>query len=94
MKYLIIATRDGVLSAEDFAQRLVSRWADAEVTQLTSPTSLHAMEFLIPMAHSHLNGSLNREGSCIAFEADLPDYRRVRPVVSLHCPTSRASHLL
>ncbi|KFA92540.1 hypothetical protein Q664_14675 [Archangium violaceum Cb vi76] len=25
------------------------------------------------MAHSHLDGSLNRRGSCIAFEADLPD---------------------
>ncbi|WP_309892873.1 hypothetical protein [Archangium sp.] len=74
MKYFVIATKDGVLSARDFAQDLVSRWLGAEVTHVTSPTGLHVMEFLVPMARSHLNGSLNRKGSCIAFEADLPDY--------------------
>lgn len=74
MKYFVIATRDGVLSAEDFAQRLVSRWPGAEVTRVADPDSRHAMEFLLPMARSHLDGSLNRRGSCIAFEADLPDF--------------------
>ena len=90
MKYFVIATRDGVLSAEHFAQRLASRWPGAEVTPVTSPTSRHAMEFLVPMARSHLNGSLNRRGSCIAFEADLPDYaefaRWCRSIVPPHEP--------
>ncbi len=74
MKYFVIAARDGVLSAEDFAQRLVSRWPDAEVTRVTEPDSRHALEFLLPMARSHLDGSLNRRGSSIAIEADLLDW--------------------
>jgi hypothetical protein len=73
MKYFVIATRDGVLSTEDFARSLVSRWSGVEVTHVTDPDSRHALEFLVPMAHAHLDGSLNRRGSCIAFEADLPD---------------------
>lgn len=73
MKYFIIATRDGVLSTEDFAQGLMSRWPGAEVTQVTDPDSRHALEFLVPMSGSHLDGSLNRRGGGIAFEADLPD---------------------
>jgi len=90
MKYFVIAMKDGVLSAGDFARELVSQWPDAEVTHVTSPISLHAMEFLIPMARSHLNGSLNRKGSCIAFEADLPDYAEFaqwcRSIVPPHEP--------
>lgn len=74
MKYFVIATRDGVLPAEDFARRLVSRWPDAEVTRVTDPDSRHALEFLVPMARAQVDGSLNRKGSCIAFEADHPDH--------------------
>ncbi|HZI05848.1 MAG TPA: hypothetical protein VEZ71_17590 [Archangium sp.] len=73
MKYFVIATRDGVLSTEGFARSLVSRWPGAEVTHVTDPDSRHALEFLVPIARSHLDGSLNRRGSCIAFEAGLPD---------------------
>jgi hypothetical protein len=90
MKYFVIATRDGVIPAEDFAQELVSRWPGAEVKRVTVPASRHALEFLVPMDRSHLYGSLNRRESCIAFEADLPDYaefaRWCRSIVPPHEP--------
>ena len=75
MNFFIIATRDGVIPAADFIQKLVSRWPDAEVTWVPDPTRPHQVEFFISrLSHSWLDGSLNRRNSCIVFAADLPDY--------------------
>lgn len=73
MKYYIITENEGLPSASDFTSRLAARWPGARVEQISNPTRDYALEFQIPMAHSHVEGLLDRTGSSINFEGDLRD---------------------
>jgi hypothetical protein len=73
MKYYIITEKEGLPSASDFTSRLVARWPGATVEQIPNPERSYALEFQIPMAHSHVEGLLDRAGSSINFEGDLRD---------------------
>ncbi|PTL83547.1 hypothetical protein [Vitiosangium sp. GDMCC 1.1324] len=73
MKYFVITESDDLVLAPDFARLLCAHWPQATVEPVSDPASSYALEFRIPMAHSHVDGSLNRAGSAIAFIGDLRD---------------------
>jgi hypothetical protein len=73
MNYFFITEREGVLPAPRFAQLVRSQWPQATVEEVQDPADSHALEFSIPMAHSRVDGSLNREGDSVVFIGDLRD---------------------
>jgi hypothetical protein len=73
MKYFVITESDDLVSAPGFARLLCAQWPQATVEHVSDPLSNYALEFSVPMAHSHVDGSLNRAGSAIAFIGDLRD---------------------
>jgi hypothetical protein len=74
MNYFFITRREGVLPhAQSFRQRLRLRWPQAQAEEVADPTSVHALEFDIPMPHSRLQGSLHRRGNGVVFVGDLRD---------------------
>jgi hypothetical protein len=73
MKYFVITESDDLLAADSFARLLCDGWHQATVEHVTHPDSTYALEFRVPMAHSRVDGSLNRSGNTVAFIGDLPD---------------------
>jgi hypothetical protein len=73
MKYYIITEEEGLPSASDFSSRLAARWPGASVDLISNPERSYALEFQVPMAHSPVEGLLDRTGSSINFEGDLRD---------------------
>src|SRR5687768_15670923 len=73
MNYFFITEQEGVFPAPRFAQLLRSRWPRATVEEVQDPADIHALEFSIPMEHSRVDGSLNREGDSVVFIGDLRD---------------------
>jgi hypothetical protein len=73
MKYYIITETEGLPPASDFTSRLTARWPGTTVEQISNPERSYALEFQVPMAHSHVEGLLDRTGSSINFEGDLRD---------------------
>lgn len=73
MKYYIITEKQGLPSAAVFAYRLAARWPGATVEQISNPERSYALEFQVSMAHSQVEGLLDRTGSSINFEGDLRD---------------------
>ncbi|WNG55510.1 hypothetical protein F0U59_12520 [Archangium gephyra] len=73
MKYYIITERNGFPSASDFASRLMMQWPGTTVEQISNLEKSYALEFQVPMAHSPVEGLLDRTGSSINFEGDLRD---------------------
>jgi len=73
MKYYIITEKDGLPSAADFTSMLTARWPGSTVEQISNQARSYALEFQLPMAHSHVEGLLDRTGSSINFEGDLRD---------------------
>ncbi|WP_224244671.1 hypothetical protein [Hyalangium gracile] len=73
MNYFFIPQREGLLPAPRFLQLLRSRWPHAQVEQVHDPADNHALEFSIPMTHSRVDGSLNREGSAVVFVGEIRD---------------------
>ncbi|MFL5352731.1 hypothetical protein [Archangium sp.] len=71
MKYYIITENEGLPSASDFTSRMIARWPGATVERISNPDRSYALEFQIPMAHSHVEGLLDRTGSSINIEGDL-----------------------
>ncbi|WP_257461054.1 hypothetical protein [Archangium lipolyticum] len=90
MKYFVITESDDLVSAPDFARLLCTQWPQATVERVSAPSSSYALEFSVPMAHSHVDGSLNRAGSAIAFIGDLRDCADFalwcRAIISAHEP--------
>jgi hypothetical protein len=73
MKYYIITEKEGLPSSLDFTSMLSARWPGSTVEQIANPERSYALEFQVPMAHSHVEGLLDRTGSSINFEGDLRD---------------------
>ena len=73
MNYFFITRSEGAIPPASFIQRLRSQWPTATVTPIFNHASSHALEFGVPMEHSRLDGSLNREGCSIVFIGDLRD---------------------
>jgi hypothetical protein len=73
MNYFFITEREGLFPASRFAHLLHSRWPQATVEEVQNPADIHALEFSIPMVHSRVDGSLNREGDSVVFIGDLRD---------------------
>lgn len=73
MKYYIITEKEGLPSASVFTSRLKARWPDATVVPIANPDSGYALEFQLPMAHSPVDGLLDRSGGSINFEGDIRD---------------------
>jgi hypothetical protein len=73
MNYFFITERAGLIPAPLFTQRLRSRWPQSTVDEVQDPADIHALEFSVPMAHSRVDGSLNREGDSVVFIGDLRD---------------------
>jgi hypothetical protein len=73
MNYFLVMLSGWRFSAQDFKQRLLTRWPDAILTKEEDPESLDCFEFETPGAHSKLEGSLRRDGSGIALDGDLRD---------------------
>ncbi|HZH75750.1 MAG TPA: hypothetical protein VEY88_06940 [Archangium sp.] len=73
MNYFVITESEGVVSPTTFAQRLRSRWPTATTEEIRNPASSHALEFSVPLTHSQVDGSLNREGCSIVFIGDIRD---------------------
>ncbi len=73
MNYFFIAERVGVLAAPPFHQQLLSRWPQAAIEEVRNPADIHALEFRVPMKHSRVDGSLNREGDSVVFIGDFRD---------------------
>jgi hypothetical protein len=73
MKFYIITDEDGFPDATAFTAKLSARWSGATTKQITDPESSYALEFKVPMTHSHVEGLLDRTGSSINFEGDLQD---------------------
>lgn len=73
MNYFVITESEGVVSPPAFTRQLKSRWPGATVEEVRNPASSHALEFSVPMVHSRVDGSLNREGCSIVFIGDLRD---------------------
>ncbi len=73
MKYYIITETEGLPSVSDFTSRLTARWPGATVEQISNPEGSYALEFQVPMTHSHMEGLLDRTGNSINFEGDLRD---------------------
>lgn len=71
MKYYIITETGGLPPASDFASRLTARWPGTTVERISNPERSYALEFQVPMAHSQVEGLLDRTGSSINFEGDL-----------------------
>ncbi len=90
MKYFVITESDDLLSAGSFARLLCDGWPQATVEHVTHPDSTYALEFRVPMAHSRVDGSLNRSGNTVAFIGDLRDCARFalwcRTIVPAHDP--------
>jgi hypothetical protein len=73
MNYFVITESEEALSPEAFTRQLRSRWPMATVEEVLNPASSHALELSVPMEHSRVDGSLNREGCSIVFIGDLQD---------------------
>jgi hypothetical protein len=73
MNYFFITRSEGAIPPADFIQRLKSQWPMATITPISNLASSHALEFGVPMEHSRVDGSLNREGCSIVFIGDLRD---------------------
>ena len=73
MNYFVITESEGAVSPEAFTRLLKSRWSLATVEEVHNPANSHALEFRVPMMHSQVEGSLNREGCSIVFIGDLRD---------------------
>jgi hypothetical protein len=73
MNYFFITQSEGVIPPADFIQRLKSQWPTATVIPVSNRASSHALEFGVPMEHSRVDGSLNREGCSIIFIGDIRD---------------------
>jgi hypothetical protein len=74
MNYYFIPQREGVLPhLQPFLELLRSRWPQAQVREVLNPSSTHALEFDIPMPHSRLYGSLQRDGGAVVFVGDIRD---------------------
>jgi hypothetical protein len=73
MNYFFIPQRQGLLSAQEFLQRLRLRWPLAHVEQVLNSADSHALEFNIAMEHSRIYGSLNRGGDSVVFVGDIRD---------------------
>ena len=73
MNYFIITETDGTLQSTSFARQVTSRWPLATLEDIRDPASSHVLEFRIPMAHSRVDGSLNRAGSALVFVGDFRD---------------------
>ncbi|WP_309896815.1 hypothetical protein [Archangium sp.] len=73
MKFYIITENEGLPDASAFTSRLSARWPEATVKKISDPEWSYALEFQVPMAHSHVEGLLDRTGSSINFEGDLQD---------------------
>ncbi len=73
MKFYIITEEEGLPEASDFASRLSARWSGAKVKQISDPKWSHTLEFQVPMAHSNVEGLLDRTGGSINFEGDIQD---------------------
>lgn len=86
MKYYIITETAGLPSASDFTSRLIARWPGTTVEQISNTESSYALEFQVPMAHSHVEGLLDRTGSSINFEGDLRDMSEFVQWCRTHIP--------
>lgn len=73
MNYFVITESEGAVSPEAFTRLLKSRWPLATVEEVHNLANSHALEFRVPMMHSQVEGSLNREGCSIVFIGDLRD---------------------
>jgi hypothetical protein len=73
MNFFFISERSGALPASLFHQQLLSRWPQATVEEVRKLDDIHALEFRVPMKHSWVHGSLNREGDTIVFIGDFRD---------------------
>lgn len=73
MNYFFITREEGILQVSHFLQRLRSRWPQSQVEEVLNPADPHALEFSVPMTHSRVDGSLNRDGGNIVFVGDLQD---------------------
>jgi hypothetical protein len=73
MNYFVITESEGAVSPGAFTRLLKSRWPLATVEEVHNPANSHALEFSVPMMHSLVEGSLNREGCSIVFIGDLRD---------------------
>jgi hypothetical protein len=73
MNYFIITKSEGAVSPGDFTRLLKSQWPMATVEEVRNPASSHALEFSVPMEHSQVDGSINREGCSIVFIGDIRD---------------------
>jgi len=73
MNYFVITESEGVVSPAAFTRLLKSRWPMATVEEVRNLASNHALEFSVPMTHSQVDGSLNREGCSIVFIGDFRD---------------------
>jgi hypothetical protein len=73
MNYFIITETDGTLQHASFTHQVSSRWPLTTLEEVRDPASSHALEFRIPMAHSRVDGSLNRAGSALVFVGDFRD---------------------
>ncbi|HEX8821667.1 MAG TPA: hypothetical protein VF794_17210, partial [Archangium sp.] len=69
----IITEKEGLPSASEFTSSLTAQWPGATVERIVNPDRSHALEFQVPMVHSHVEGLLDRTGSSINFEGDLRD---------------------
>lgn len=73
MNYFFITHEEGLLQARHFLQHLRSRWPQSQVEEIINQANPHALEFIIPMAHSQVHGSLNRDGGSVVFVGDIRD---------------------
>ncbi|WPB73435.1 hypothetical protein KYC5002_30810 [Archangium violaceum] len=73
MNYFVITESKGTVPPPAFTRQLKSRWPGATVEEVPNPASSHALEFSVPMEHSRVDGSLNREGCSIVFIGDIRD---------------------
>lgn len=73
MNYFIITEAQGLLTPSVFTRSLRARWPTATVEEVRNPASSHALDFSVPMMHSDVTGSLNREGCSIVFVGDVRD---------------------
>ncbi len=74
MNYFFIPRKEGTLPhARSFQELLTSRWPQAQIEEPRSPVDVHALEFIIPMRHSEVHGSLRRAGDSVVFVGDLTD---------------------
>lgn len=73
MNYFFIAREGGLLPTRHFLQHLRSRWPQSQIEEIITPADPHALEFIVPMVHSQVHGSLNRDGGSVVFVGDIRD---------------------